>query len=391
MREKILLKDFNVLLICTSTKWSTVERRAINDSIFLRDAGCNPTLICLAGSQLDKEAEKEDIERLYFSKSKINKLLNYNLFFELKKIVNDHKFDIIHTYSLDSTWLVSLLMKKNLKIPLFFTCNENIKSFYNHYFAKWLLRRVDHIFTLSEEVKFFIEETFSISQKKVKNLGSGIEVTRNKVLKTDEVRIGCIINNLTELNRLKFIVKVFRVLKTHSKKELGNLKLHIFLGPRIYQKDRTKRVLTEIDNEFYEGDIFLYSLDTKSSELKKLNLFVSLAFDEPLNDFEVISLLNEIPVLFPRTAMRQNLISKYRWIGESYFQGDIREAKTKIEKILSNYSIYVNALKEYHTDLSDIHGLDVYAELFKENYTNNYAKRLRFISKKTNQKIDINH
>ena len=37
MREKILLKDFNVLLICTSTKWSTVERRAINDSIFLRD------------------------------------------------------------------------------------------------------------------------------------------------------------------------------------------------------------------------------------------------------------------------------------------------------------------------------------------------------------------
>lgn len=382
MGDKILFKDLSILLICTSKKWSTIERKVISDAVFLRNTGSNPTILCLKNSQIDYEAEQEDIPRLYISLNRIPFITWLDTYFELRKIIEQQSQDLIHTYSIQHIWPVSLLLKRDLKTPLICTHNEHIKKMHFGFLSKWLLRRVDLILTLSDEICELTRETIAIHPKKVVNLGSGIDTVKTKKVVTEDKNIGCVINNIAELSKLKSVVKTFRVLKSHTKMEFSNLSLHIFLGPRVYQKDKAKRILTELDYEFYEGDILLYSLESKYQELKKVDLLFSLAFDEPLNDYEIMSLMNETPVLFPRSATRQDLLFKYRWIGESYFAGDIREAKTKMEKILSNYSIYKSALKDFYEEIYQGHGIDHYADNFQGIYERSIAKRQRYAKKR---------
>jgi hypothetical protein len=340
--------------------------------------GCNPVILCQKNSQIDKAAEAEDIPRVYINKKKINLYMGVKFFLELRHLIKETRFDIVHCYSLSSIWGAALILKSHQNIPLFFTLNQNLNSFYHNIIAKWLLRRVDCIFTLSEEVKEFAEETFPVHRRKIKNIGGGLEVVKKVTERKDVKNLGCVINNITELKRLKSTIKVFRVLKSHSEMSFGHLELHIFLGPRIYQKDKAKKVLTELDYEFYEGDILLFNLEAKSELLKDLDIFIGMAFDEPLNDYELVSIMNEVPVLFPRTAVRQNLLYRYSWVGESYFDGDIREAKTKLSKIITNYQLYRNALADCSDEIIQSHGLDIYAEEFQSFYEKAFQKRSRF-------------
>ena len=78
MREKIILQDFTVLLVCPSKKWSTIERRVLFDSTYLRNMGCTPVILCVKNSQIDLAAESEDIQRIYIKQQKINMRSNLN-------------------------------------------------------------------------------------------------------------------------------------------------------------------------------------------------------------------------------------------------------------------------------------------------------------------------
>jgi hypothetical protein len=277
-------------------------------------------------------------------------------------------------------------MKSNLTIPLIFTFNQNINTIYHNNFSRWLLRRVDTIFTLSVEIQDFVKDVFFIAPGKIKNIGCGLDLVKKEHEHQTKFHMGCVIDNINELRRLKYIVKVFRLLKSHSGENISDLEFSIFLGPRIYQKDAAKKVLTDIDYEFYEGDIMLYSLESKRHELKNLDLLIGIAFDEPINDYELISLINEIPVLFPRTAMRQSLMQRFTNIGESYFEGDVREAKTKITKIIEEYPRYQKALRNYSEEIHATHGVEVYADKLRASYEGHYAKRRRFSSIKSSSR-----
>lgn len=386
MIEKVSINDFTVLLVCPSTKWSSIERRAIFDCTYLRNIGANPVLLCYKNTQIDFEAEREDITRMYIKRKKINPHINLNFITKLRGLIKENRFDIIHCYQLGHLWPLALLMKSNLKIPLIFTFNQNINTIYHNNFSRWLLRRVDTIFTLSVEIQDFVKDVFYIAPGKIKNIGCGLDLVKKDHEHQKKFHLGCVIDNINELRRLKYIVKVFRLLKSHSGENISDLEFSIFLGPRIYQKDEAKKVLTDIDYEFYEGDIMLYSLESKRHELKNLDLLIGIAFDEPINDYELISLINEIPVLFPRTAMRQSLMQRFANIGESYFEGDVREAKTKITKIVEGYPKYQKALRSYSEEIHATHGVEVYADKLRASYEGHYAKRRRFANIKSSSR-----
>lgn len=383
MSDKFILKDFTVLAVCPSEKWSTIERRAIFDCTYLRNIGGNPVLLCFEGSQIDIEAEKEDIPKIFIKRHKLTPYKDFNFIVEFRHLLNENRYDIVHCYDLSSMWISAFLMGRKQETPFFLTLNQNINSVYHNVLAKWLLKRVDAIFTLSQETHNFVCESFSIAPSHVKNIGSGIEIIKSKTKKTKPNKLGCVIDNMNELKRLSYIVKIFRFLKSHHKnKGTEELTLSLFLGPRIYQQDRAKKVLTEFDHEFYQGDIMLYSLENKKTEFKELDLLIGVAFDEPLNDYEIVSLINETPVLFPRTAMRQSLMFKYQGIAESYQEGDIREAISKIVEIIANYSTYRKALSKFSDEIYAIHGIDFYADKLEQVYEQNVEKRVRFTKKK---------
>lgn len=382
MREKIILRDFTILLVCPSQKWSSIERRVLLDSSFLRNIGCNPVILCFKGSQIDIEAEAEDISRVYIN-SKISFYPGMmGFFFELRKLILEKRFDIVHCYSLFSMWLSAFILGTQQKTPLFLTFNQNEARSPGHIIAKWLIKRVDYIFTFSKEVEDYLKATLPIPPKKLRNLGVGLEVVKSHSKSDSGLVVGCVINNVNELKNLYFPVKVFRLLKDCTYGEFEYAQLQIFLGPRIFQKERAKNVLTELDYEFYKGDIHLLNLKGHVSHLKEIDVFFGTAFDEPINDYEVLSLLNQVPVLFPRTAMRQSLLQNYPGIGESYLEEDLREARGKLLKILKNSESYRSFIGEFVLDIFESHGLESYAARLQEYYETAFAKRLRLLSKK---------
>lgn len=381
MREKVILQDFTVLIVCPSIKWSTIERRALFDSHYLRDIGGNPVILCLKGSQVDIEAEKEAIPRIHLGNGKTKKRIGFKFILELRGILLEKRFDIVHCYDLPSLWISSFLLKSNQKISLFFTMSHFVQAVEKGVVAKWLLQRIDRIFTLSGEMKEYVNENFFFPRKKIQDLGCGIEIYKKLDVESSKVEtLGCVINNFNELNRIHSIVKIFRVLKTRNAEEFANLKFSIFLGPRIYQKNKAKKILKGLDYEFYEGDIFLYSLEDKSRELKLVDVFIGVAFDEPFTDYEISSLISETPVLFPRTASRQDLLFKYPGTGESYSKDDIREAQAKLAKIIRKFKTYKASLKSQQLKMVNSHGIETYSEKLKHAYEVNFAKRERFIN-----------
>ena len=381
MREKIILQDFTVLLVCPSHKWSTIERRAIFDSTYLRNIGGNPVLLCLKGSQIDIEAEREDIPRIYLAKGKRKKKMGLKSIFDIKNVLDEGRFDIVHCYNLQSVWLTSFILKSNQKVALFFTLNHHMEKVQHGLIAKWLLKRIDAIFTLSNEIREYACENFGLPHKKVKNLGSGIDILNPFERELTQVKnIGCVINNLTELHRIHQFIKIFRILKSRLGEKYEHLSLSFFLGPRVYQKDSAKKILKDLDYEFYEGDIFLYSLESKISELKKLDILFGVSFDEPQNDFEITSLMYGVPVLFPRTASRQSLLFRYKSVGESYLIDDIREAHVKLGKMIKDYPRYMNSLAKNAKEVCELHGVDSYSSKLKESYESSFEKRQRFMN-----------
>lgn len=383
MSDKFILQDITVLAVCPSEKWSTIERRAIFDCTYLRNIGGNPVLLCFEGSQIDKEAEKEDIPKIYIKRQKLTPHKDINFIIEFRHLLNENRYDIVHCYDLSSMWISAFLMGRKQEIPFFLTLNQNINSVYHNVLSKWLLKRVDAIFTLSQETHNFVVESFSITPSRVKNIGSGIEIVKSKSKAKKPQKLGCVIDNINELRRLSYIIKSFRLLKSHNDlKVIDDLSLSLFLGPRIYQQDRAKKILTEFEHEFYQGDIMLYSLENKRAEFKEVDILIGVAFDEPLNDYEIVSLINETPVLFPRTAMRQSLMFKYQRIAESYKEGDIRECISKVLKIIKDYATYRKALAKVSEDIYSIHGIDHYADKLEQVYEQNVQKRVRFTQKK---------
>ena len=383
MREKVILQDFTVLLVCPSQKWSTIERRVLFDSTLLRNMGCNPVILCYKNSQIDIEADIEDIPRVYIS-SKLSFYKGTQFLAELRRLVMEKRFDIIHCYSLFPLWFSAFILGSHQHIPLFLTYNENIQVKPFSVVSKWLLRRVDFIFTLSKGVEDFLKDVFPVPPKKLRTLGTAIELGAKKPSEENESpkQIGCVINNLTELQKLHFPIKTFRLLKNEYSSEWEHLELFIFLGPRVYQQDRAKDVLTELDYEFYKGDIHLISLKGKESRLKEVDIFFGTAFDEPINDYEIAALISGIPVLFPRTGMRQSLVHAMGFQAESYFESDLREAKAKLLILLKNNQVYCKSLENRKQEIVNFHGLESYVSKFQKFYEMAYSKRLRLKQKK---------
>lgn len=285
--DRINLKNFTVLYICLSQKWSSIERRVLFDATFLRNCGGNPVLLCYKNTQVEREAIKEDIPRIYIKREqlKINRILTFIK--TMKQELRSERFEIIHCYHLTEFWLNAFLMKSRIHLSLVFTFNQHVTKVYHSFLSRWLLKRVDNILTLSNEINDFVKEGFAVSALKVKNVGFGLDIVKVAKSKSDKMEIACVVDNLSELQRLREIVKVFGFLKTHHEELAQKLNFSIYLGPRVFNRRNAKNILSELSHEFYESDIMIYELAERSERLKSVALLIGVAFEEPLNDYEM--------------------------------------------------------------------------------------------------------
>ncbi|MBC76242.1 MAG: hypothetical protein CME64_09520 [Halobacteriovoraceae bacterium] len=383
MKERVHVNDLTTLFICPSTEWRTLERKAIADCLYLRDSGGNPILFCVKGSYVDREAEKRDLPRIYYTGQKLDRLFDLRYIRDMRKILKENRFDIVHCYNLDFIWGLCFVLLSNPKVPLLLTFNHFLNYTQKSLWQRWLFRRVDLIITFSQTTKEIAQETLPVSLRKVKIAGGGIDVLpRPERVEKLVKRLGAIVCGPDDYERVKVVIYALQALLP-STVDLG-IKVEFSLFMEDEQTD-TKEVLEKLVIGLGMSDVISFKpLLTEYSPFKEVDVFISTSFQEPFNDYEIMALLSHVPVIFPRTASRQSILLQYKWVGESYYFEDARELKTKLLKLLINEQVYLNELQDSHQQIKDLHGIEAYAQRVSGFYERLYAKRLRYLRHKEN-------
>lgn len=382
MRDKIRVNDLKILFVCPTENWGTLERRVISDCHYLRDIGGSPMLYCIKGSQIDKEAQKYSLPRYFFKGKKVNKIFDLRYYLDLKSLIKEYKFDLIHCYNLAYTRTICFLLMARPLYPLCLTFNSYLKKEFDNYFDKWLLKRIDLVMTFSDNLKEILISNTAITSKKIYVVGAGLD-QNIKQENMDEIKtIGTFISNKEQAARIPDLLH--SISGVNGRLGNNNKKAHFFVFTErdtdlVPEADENHKLVSELGINSY---VDFVEVDSPSQALKKIDLYVSLCFDEPFSDIEVMSLLNKKAIVIPRTASRSLMLNRFSNVGLSYQQCDSRELRESILEIISNQGKYKGSLDTNFNALKEVHGLESYVEKVYDHYIKLYSQRARFASLK---------
>ncbi len=387
MREKVRLSDLTVLYVCLSEEWSTIERRCIADASYFRNIGGASFILCHEKSLIDREAEKEDIPRLYFPLQLNTWRSKLNFYFQIQHILQKQQVDIIHSYNHDSLLPLGMILKGMPHIPLVFTFNENIQLKKKTFFDQWFVSRTDSIFTFSPNIKELAAENFPVSPRKIHVTGAGIDFP-TKIIRSihaEEKRKITVFVPRTEddLKNLRLFVDAIPPLLHQLKAQNFNKKIiFTFLTDISWYThpiyDGLKRMILERQLEMH---ISFETRPLASSSFQDCDIFVGLPMMELFSDQDLYALVTQTPMLLPRTSTRQHLVRQGKF-GETYHPEDGRELRDKLVRILSNYPKYLEELNGVEYILQEQHHFERYAEELYAHYEKLYTQRLRYTQKK---------
>lgn len=384
MRERIRANDLSVLFICPSDEWGSLERRVINDCHYLRDIGGNPVLYCIKGSPIDREAQKFSLPRQFYKGKKVNKIFDLTYFIDLRRVISESKFDIIHCFSIDYVWTVCFLLMTRPQLPLILTFNRFLKKAYDSFIERWLLKRVDLIMTFSGSIRSVVLSRLPVNPRKVHVVGAGIEVFegQNEPPSHDRKVIGCFLTNKSQVENLYAFLYLIKPLNIGLDKERMKNKFIIFSDraiEEIIDRDALDKLISELE---LKDLVHIVETDAAVEAIKRMDIYISLAFNEPFSDLEIMANLFKKPVLAPRTASRRQLFNKLPDIGDTFYFQDARELRGKVASFLKYEDRHRDALNDNFERLKSTHGLDNYVEKVYDQYIKLYSQRLRFASLK---------
>ncbi len=387
MRDRVRLSDLSVLYICLSEEWGTTERRCLADASYFRNIGGAAFILCQEKTLIDRESEKEDIPRLYFNGFLSGWRTKVNFYFQLQHILQKQQIDLIHTYNSATLMPLGMILKGMAHIPMIFTYNENVAIQKKNIFDRWFVSRTDSIITFSQNIKDLAIETFPVSHRKIHVTGAGIEFPA-KILKSPHLQ-----------ERRKIVTFISR-----TQNDLENLRSFVDAIPplmhQLNQIDFNQQLLFTFmtDVSWYNHSIYeelkrmilerhlemLISFETRplaSSSFQDCDIFIGLPQAGLFFDQDLYALVTQTPVLLPRTSTRQQLVEHGRF-GETYHPDDGRELRDKLQKILTNYSKYLEELNDIEFELQEQHHFERYAEELYSHYEKLHSQRTRYSQKK---------
>ena len=383
MREKVRLSDLNVLFVCLSDEWGTTERRCIADASYFRNIGGSPFILCPERSYLDREAEKEDIPRVYFSGNLKGVRSKLNFYFQLQNILQKQQVDIIHSYNHESLIPIGAILKGMPQVPMIFSFNENVPWRRKSLLDRWYISRTDCIFTFSPNIRELAIENFPVSPRKIHVTGAGIDFPAKivrSVHSQDRKKIMAFIPRTeTDVSNFKLFVDAIPPL-LHSLQGMGfNQKLiFTFLTDTSWY---THPIYDQLKNMILERHLEMHiSFETRplsSASFQDCDIFVGLPMLELFSDLDLYAVVTQTPIIVPRTSTRQRLVKQGKF-GETYHPEDGRELKDKMIKILTNYSDYLEELAGVETELQEQHHFEKYAEELYAHYEKLYIQRIRY-------------
>lgn len=385
MRDKVLINDLRVLFICPSEKWGPLERRIVNDCLYLKKIGGKPLLYCIKDSYIDLQAQKHSLPRQFHKGKKVHTFFDLRYYLDLKSILKEYAIDVIHCYNLNYVWTLCLLLMTKAKYPLILTVNSHQPKNYDSLFQKWLLKRVDYVMTFSTSIKDAIKTKLPIPTKKIEVVGAGVATEQcPKFLKETIQKVGVIITDSDQLKFLPDFINTIEAIKSDKKIEKQSIQFVVY----TYPKQITDTEVEKFNASFQtlnenKIEVIGVELDTSFKALENIDLYISLAFNQPFCDIEIMALLWGAPIIVPRMASRSELLDNFCAVGFSFKQNDSRELRQAIMSLVSNQKLYLGNVQQHRDGINILHGKKHYLETVYSHYTRICAQRMRFTSLKS--------
>lgn len=144
-------------------------------------------LLCFENSRLHKEAEKQ---KIIYHTLKASGYFHPLQTFKLSRLIDNGKFDLIHTQASKDLWvLVPALKIIGNKIPLFLT--KQVGSFIvkKDILHKWIYNRVTYTLAISEVIKRNLTDTCPLTEDKILLLHNAVDTKKFDPGKIDKHKV----------------------------------------------------------------------------------------------------------------------------------------------------------------------------------------------------------
>ncbi len=379
MREKLRLSDLNVLYACSDWGHGTTGHRVLADAITFRNAGGNPLLICLKGSVLDREAEKQDIRRVHLEAS-AGWRFHRPLWRLIAQLLKGAQVDLIHCYSYDMLAVFGLALRREVRVPLIYTCNEDLAERYRPFWHDFFIRRIDHVLCFSPSIGEQVSQVLRMGARKVGFTGAGLEPPRTQIKAPSESpwRICTYVKpDEADVERFVPVFLALPLLERDGKRVI----LSLATRGSWYEHPHYELFKRTILERGLEHHVTFHPQSWGSGALAGQHLYVGLESLSPFEDHELEALFNQVPLLLPRTAARTQLLAGGR-LGLTYLPGDVRELKVKAQKILESREGYRLSIEKALPELAENHHFERYIDELFQLYERLSLQRLRFSLKR---------
>lgn len=177
-----------ILYSCFSKSWGGMEMFSVLAAVQLKKRNFDVDFICLPDSKIHHSAIQNNLNAITLN---AHGYLNLTAIFKLTRLLKKNAYNIIHTQASKDLWtLVPAIKLAHSKSPLFLT--KQLGSYIKKMdpLHRFLYKRINAVFAISEMVKKNVLETCPVNEDKIYLMPNGIDLNKfdGNDLKRDLIR-----------------------------------------------------------------------------------------------------------------------------------------------------------------------------------------------------------
>lgn len=369
------------MLVGLTDEWTLNEKFLFEFITVLNRSHVNVHFFCYKDSHIDKKVKSlKSRVRVYYIHRQTS--FFYQMF-AFRRFFKRFRVQIVHCFESKSILSIAVAVNKYPLIPFLFTDLTCKSTFKHNFFSRVYINRVDRIITSFNELIPYIHEKYSYPVRKVEQFGVLLKKKRKTDFNKHDLRekilfekedwlVGAKCTRETKnIEELQYFIYTFESLKNQRVEE-GKVALILF-SEREWEE---YPFFTELKNilaiERIENIHFVTTEDIPGY-FEEIDLWVMHSLDEGIEKSSLNALVNEVPVLAPRSEMVCEFNQRNHFVIETFKFNDSRELRKKIILCLSNNKQILDKVIKYKKNYSkyryhDENLHDLYVKLITRRY-----------------------
>ena len=381
----------NILYVLPSKEWNTKERFAFRDIAQAKKHGYNIYLCTYENSFAARMAQRLDLEVIPYKSHFLNRFFRFHKHLSLSPAFRKAHIDIVHCYNFNLLFSLSIQLKRKNITALVITQDHSIDKPLQRFWYRPLISRIDSLIIANKNLLQDAIGNLGLPLKKIEYFGLGIkyedavnplQIAVNFELYKDYFLTGTYVS--PGLHDHKHLVPMLAALKViNEKMPAGKKSKLVLISPVDFQSMALlPTLMRDIQEQDLQEDVLFVTTQDIIGVISRLDLWVSNAPGELIEDFAISALVHEVPAILARNFCSKDLLEEYEGVGETYKLFDARELRDKWEKIILGRAVYREKTRLYKYFIEREHSHKSYKTQLMNLYSKSVQRRVRLFRKK---------